>query len=184
MLAALLGLTREWIQTIAIAVGVLVTAGSAAVAALEYRLKAKAERAESDTKLARLFADLIPLADGYPDARLPEGLAVALIEEGVLTREDFEVDPATRRSKAAAMLEGAMVHSPVGLATMLATLQAVAELGARHEVLTRPADVAITTLDHHKEDKASASAWELANKTVQTASRRRVRREPKEAEDE
>jgi hypothetical protein len=169
-LAVVLGLTREWIQTIAIALGVLITAASAAVAALEYRLKVRAERAESDTKLARLFADLVPIADGYPGVRLPDGLAVALVEKGVLTGDDFVVDPKTHRSKASAILQGAMVHTPVGLATMLATLQAVAELGARHAVLARPADEAIARLDHHKNKEATAAAWERAHTTVQAHS--------------
>ncbi len=157
------GVAREWVQTGAILLGVIVTAAAAAVGAYEYRLKARAERAESDTKLARLFADLIQIADGYRETFLPDGLAAALVEAKLLTSEDFEGEDTHGRNAASTKLKASMVTSLTGMTTMAATLRAIAELGVRHDLLRGPASEAMHGLAHHRDVEQTREAWETGS---------------------
>lgn len=147
-LAGILGVSVETAKAVAVILAAVAAGGSAVVAAYEYRLKARAERAETDTKLARLFADLVPVADGWRAPQLPDGLASALLEHGVLTKPDFDVGE-DGRSAAGKMLRSCYVTAPSGAVTMVTALSAIAELGARHEILQQPAQDAIDGLGQH-----------------------------------
>lgn len=161
---AILGISGEAAKLAAVILAAIATAGSAVVAAYEYRLKARAERAETDTKLARLFADLVPIADGWKSPQLPDGLVAALLEHEVLTKPDFEVDE-TGRSAAGKTLRNCYVTAPSGAITMVTALSAIAELGARHELLRQPACEAIDGLNQHSTG-STKDAYERAKARV------------------
>lgn len=178
-LADVLGVKEADLRAAAFAFAAVVGAISVAVASFEYRLKAKVERAETDTKLARLFADLVPVADGFRNPALPDGLLEALLKHEVLTKEDFEVSKdGTRDSKAGKMLQSLYVTAPSGAVTMVTALSAIAELGARHEVLRQPAYEAITGLAHHENHDLTSAAWVRAKTRIE---RGRKGKQPKKA---
>lgn len=56
-------------------IGAAATGVSAVVAATEYRLKARAQRVEIDTKLSEAFAELVQLANARPASGQAVGVA-------------------------------------------------------------------------------------------------------------
>jgi hypothetical protein len=101
-------------QSCAIIISALVAAGSLAVAAGEFAVRRRQERAASDVQLARLFSDLVLVADGFSrPAELPDGLAAALLEAGVLKPGDFE-PPADGSSQAGKVFQAARAGQPIG----------------------------------------------------------------------
>lgn len=146
-------------QAIAISVGAIASGASAIVAAVEYRTKRHAERAESDIKLATIFAELVRVANGYGrPAELPDALVSAVFEAGLVSRDDLATGKASR------LISGAMPRQPTGLAMQCAAMRSIAELGIRHEVLLQPARSAIQALNYFTEDSGvGKDAWEAAS---------------------
>ena len=143
-------------QAFALVVAAVGGGVAAVIAALEYGVKVRAEQAETNTKLARVFAELVPIANGRSHAVLSDALAQELVTQGLITREDLETD------RADDLLRNAAVNLPVGAATMAATITAIAELGDRHDVLFQPALTALRAMPYLGEDKVCGPPYRAA----------------------
>lgn len=113
-------------------VGVLVAAATAFVSYREYRLKARVDRAETDIKLARLFTELIPIANGRGQSAFSEAAITALTQ----TNPDWSADD----------LDRAVVTYPVGTATQGVAIASIGYLGATYKELREPAAAALNGL--------------------------------------
>ena len=103
----------------------------------EYRRRLQAQRAERDTQLAQLFAQLVPIADGYGQPALPDS-ALAPIVEDLLAKDRLdELKPTLRK---------AYVTAPVGMATQVAAMASIVYLGSSYQSLSGPAEACLHTL--------------------------------------
>ncbi len=150
-------------QALAVSAGAIATGVSAMFAAAEYRIRQSSERAESDTKLATLFSELVRVANGYTlPVEMPDALATALIQAGLITRDDIA------SGKAGFLLSGAMLSPPTGLVMQCAAMRSIAGLGMRHEVLLQPARSAISALSYFaNEPGPGKDAWEASSAALQ-----------------
>lgn len=105
---------------------------SAFIAALGYHQQSRGLRAETDVRLARAFAELVPLANARGPGLLSEAAA------GKLAEDDYPT--ADSRSQA---LNSAILTSPVGKQTQIAVLQVIASLGTEHPILWEAARAAV-----------------------------------------
>jgi hypothetical protein len=129
-------------------VGSVGGAASALIAAIGYRQKARGLRAETDVRLVKAFADLVPLANARGPAVLSEAAAAKLAEQ------TYDNDVAR-----ASALRAALLVSPIGAQTQVSVLQAVATLGCEHPILreaARAAVVAAEVTPNLEDQKASA----------------------------
>jgi hypothetical protein len=114
-------------------------AGISGVAALrQYRLRAEAQRAELDTQLAQLFAQLAPIANGRGVAVIPEGALAPAVER--LAGDD-------RIAEIPRFLKESFLPAPVGAATQAAAISSIAYLGRTYDSLRSPARDCLETLD-------------------------------------
>lgn len=122
----------SWISDSAILIGTSGGAASAVTAAVGYHQQSRGLRAETDVRLVRAFADLVPLANGRGPVHLSEA-AAAKLAEGTYSSDD-------ERDKA---LGAALLTSPVGKQTQVAVMRAIATLGCEHKVLWDAARAAV-----------------------------------------
>lgn len=115
----------------------LVAAIGGLVAIPEYRRRLKAQRAELDTQLAQLFAELVPIANGYGVSTLPDAALVSLVENLVSSNQTDRLP---------SVLQEAYVTAPVGAATQAAAISSIVYLGSTYESLARPAEACLTSL--------------------------------------
>jgi hypothetical protein len=108
--------------------------GGALIAAFSFRQRQRGLRVETDVRLTRAFADLVPIANARGPAVLSEAAASKIAEQTFAS-------PAQR----AAALEAAMIISPVGMQTQVAILRAVASLGSAHPLLWEASKAAVET---------------------------------------
>jgi hypothetical protein len=110
---------------------------AAALGVPEYRLKAKAQRATLDVELSRLFAELVPIANG----RGPPVLSEAVVDR-LLAHGDAPSSEIARR---------AMIHGVVGVPTQAAALLSLAVLGRDYPNLREPARAALHAMEFMEE---------------------------------
>jgi hypothetical protein len=170
-----------WVPIILASIG-------AFVALAEYGVKVAAERrlqesaaSEIDTRMSKLFVELMWLAEGRSGSQVSEKCVEWLFNNGVITEEDFrEVKKGVitgenwREVKnLEAKLGACVVNYPVGKATQDAAIVAVAVVGGRYcRILGKPArealnglkafkgaeaEKALTLLD--EEERKAKAAW-------------------------
>lgn len=120
------------LNSLSIALGVVGAPVATGVSVREYQLKARAQRAETEIQLARLFAELVPIANGRGPAHLSEAAATAI----AAAKPSFTADDLVR----------AAVTLPVGAATQAAAIASLGRLGATYEPLRAPARAALESL--------------------------------------
>lgn len=103
----------------------------------EYRRRLKAQRAELDTQLAQLFAELVPIANGYGASTLPDAALVSLVER-LVSSDQLDRLPQ--------VLQKAYVTAPIGEATQAAAISSIVYLGSTYESLAWPAEACLTSL--------------------------------------
>lgn len=107
-------------------IGGLVAAGGVVV---EYVLKSRSQRAELDIKLAGLFAEIVPIANGRPPGGSSESVVAKLVASGVDAQE--AVDAA---------------RPVVGAATQAGAIRSLGYLGWRYPALRDPARASLKGL--------------------------------------
>lgn len=117
------------LTAVSIAAGVVAAVITAALSVPEYRLKAKAQRAALDVELARLFAELVPIANGRGPSVLSEAVVSRVLERGGIPAEEIA--------------QRAMIPGPVGTSTQAAALVSIAVLGREYRNLLEPAKAAL-----------------------------------------
>lgn len=115
----------------------LVAAIAGLVAIPEYRRRMKAQRAELDTQLAQLFAQLVPIADGHGPPMMPDAALTAAVEKLVAEGELSELRKVLRQ---------AYVAAPVGAATQAAAISSIVHLGCVYDSLISPAEACLASL--------------------------------------
>jgi hypothetical protein len=120
----------------------------------DYRSRTRAQRAETNVRLAEAFANLMTLANGRDGGNILSESAVQRILEsravGRLLDSLDQADAQNRdgiRDRLRNELEGAMLSGGVGLATQLAAISAVGELIRAHpDLLGHPGRAALGEL--------------------------------------
>lgn len=107
---------------------------AASVSAREYQLEARTQRAEIEIQLARLFSELVPIAN----ARGPATLSEAAVQAIAGANPGFTSDDLLR----------AAVPVPVGLATQAAAVASIGYLGSKYAELRAPALEALESLGY------------------------------------
>ena len=125
---------------------------SALIAAVSFRQRQRGLRAETDVRLARAFADLVPIANARGPVVLSDTAAGKIAEQSFATADE-------RR----AALAAAMILSPVGAQTQIAVLRAVASLGCEHPILWQASRAAVETavVNSDQEGQRTAALKEL-----------------------
>ena len=121
---------------IAALIGLLAGIGGLAVFP-EYRRRLQAQRAERDTQLAQLFAELVPIADGYGQPALPDSALASIVDDLVAKDRLDDLRPTLRK---------AYVNAPVGMATQSTAIASIVYLGSTYESLAAPAETCLETL--------------------------------------
>jgi hypothetical protein len=140
---------RDWLLPVSTSVSLISTAIAAWVGILQYRLKVQAERrlkessqAEVDTRLSKLFSELMWLAHGRAGSQVSDKLIEEAIKKGVIT-EDYFHDPQKQNIKRS-VKDACILNLPVGIASQDAAIASIAQLGRRYEILHEPARAALT----------------------------------------
>lgn len=143
------------------AVGVVGGLIAAYVAVSEYRLKSIAQRAELDIRLARLFAEIVPIANGRAGHVVSETAAAAIVKD----RKEITTD----------LLHDAVISLPVGVPTQAAAIRSIGRLGADYPGLRGSAEGALRALAYVDEVAAlkAARAAAVADIAPEDAARRR-----------
>ncbi len=118
------------VQAIAIGAGTVAALVPVYMGVLEYRLKATSQRAEIDTRLARLFAELVPIADGRAEALAPEALVAHVLRNAADPHDTAALETEIRQLQ---------MSVPVGRSTQIAAVSSIGELGRTYEILREPA---------------------------------------------
>jgi len=133
----------------------LASAGTA-IALLEYGVKVWAEfrlqrsaASEIDTRMSKLFAELMWLAHARGEGCLSEKCVETLFEDVVITKDDFSA-PDKLREKLAACA----INLPVGGASQDAAIRSIGVLGGRYEILCEPAREGLNSLKDGIPEKA------------------------------
>jgi hypothetical protein len=156
---------REWMLVVSGSITLLSVAVSSWLALRQYRLKLKEEerlsvsaRTETDIRLVKAFSELMEIAHARSGHVLSEKTVESLFSQNAITEKEL-ADPKMLNHK----LETAAVFTlPVGLAAQDAAIAAIVTLGARHEVLMRPALQALETMKSFKPEIASKYLQQLA----------------------
>jgi hypothetical protein len=149
-----------------VAILALASAGTL-IALLEYAVKVWAEArlqlsaaSEVDTRMSKLFVELMWLAEGRSGSQVSERCVDKLVEDKVITKKDFD-DLATLKEK----LGACVVTHPVGKATQDAAIVSVGVLGRRYRrILGKPAKEALEGLKVFKGPEAERALELLADK--------------------
>jgi len=147
-----MGSIHDWL----VALSIVSVAIPAWVAVWEYRLKVKGEQrlqesatSEIDTRISKLFAELMWLAHGRGGNLLSDKAVEGLFEKGLVTKKDFgNVD------QLQAKLQACVVILPVGTASQDAAIASIGVLGRRYEILREPARAALNCLRSFKQEQA------------------------------
>jgi hypothetical protein len=127
VLASLTSNADVWLPAIGAMVLAIGAVAAAGVGVYEYRLKSRAQTAETHVRLADAFARLCPLANAREGFMVSEAAATMLLA-GVDPDDSALVD---------SRLHGAVVTGPVGRTTQIAAISAIAELARNHPDLLR-----------------------------------------------
>jgi hypothetical protein len=139
----------DWLVAVSIA-SVAVTAW---VGVCQYKLKVRGEqrlqesaRSEIDTRMSKLFAELMWLAHARGGSQLSEKCVEALFEKGAITDGDLgNLEQLNKK-----LQDACVINLPVGLASQDAAIASVAVLGRRYEILREPARAALNSLKSFK----------------------------------
>lgn len=155
---------KEWILVVSGSITLLSVAISSWLALRQYRLKLKEEerlsasaRTETDIRLVKAFSELMDVAHARSGHVLSEKTVECLFSRGAITEQEL-ADPESLNRK---LKTAAVMPLPVGLAAQDAAIAAIATLGARHEVLRRPALQALQSLAIFKSEIATKYLQEL-----------------------
>jgi hypothetical protein len=154
-----LNLVRDWLVPIATAISLISTAIAAWVGVLQYRVKVRAEDrlkqsslAEMDTRLSKLFSELMWLAHARAGSHVSDTLLEQAIKKGLVPDTYFR-DPDKDDLKRH-IQESCILNLPVGSASQEAAIVSIAELGKRYEILREPARAALTSIAHFAKEPA------------------------------
>lgn len=131
--------------SVSVLLGVLGSLVAVFQALSEYRLKAQAQRAEIDINLSRLFAELVPIANGRQGTVVSEaGMTAVFSSPEIMQRliagvNDWERD---------VIREFAILDLPVGQAMQAAAVRSLGYLGEEYRQLREPASAALNALDY------------------------------------
>jgi hypothetical protein len=121
---------------------------AACVAVWEYRLKVEGEKrlqasaaSEIDTRMSKLFAELMWLAHARGEGRISEKCVEKLFDEGVITKDDFGNPGEVQRK-----LGACAINLPVGVASQDAAIASIWVLGLRYDILLEPAIAGLKSL--------------------------------------
>jgi len=117
----------------------------------EYRLKARAQRAQIDINLARLFAELVPIANGRQATVVSEAAMTAVFSSEPIMERMLASDNERGRD---VLREFAVIDVPVGLAMQAAAARSIGYLGEEYRQLRAPARAALDSLDYYEETPA------------------------------
>lgn len=98
---------------------------------VEYSLRSRSQRAEVDIRLATLFAEIVPIANGRPPREPSEAVVASLVALGVPPKEALDD-----------------AQPGVGAATQAGAIGSLGYLGWRYPALKNPAAAALRSLDH------------------------------------
>jgi len=146
---------------IIVSVSIISAAVAAWVAVVEYGVKVVAENrlqksaaSEIDTRMSKLFVELMWLAEARAGSQVSERCVEVLFEKGVITDKDFgggEEEAKQLKKK----LEKAVINLPVGQASQNAAIVSLAILGGRYyKILGKPAREALNGLKAFKGPEA------------------------------
>jgi hypothetical protein len=105
---------------------------------LEYRLKARSQRAETDARLAQLFAAIVPIADGRGGAAVPDSVVNHVLSHAT--------DPHDAKALSREIHDFA-ISLPVGRSTQVAAISSIGELGRSYDILREPAQRVLNSFD-------------------------------------
>jgi hypothetical protein len=108
--------------------------------------------AEVDTRIAKLFSELMWLAHARAGSQVSEKLLDVAIKKGIISDSYFR-NPHKGGLKGH-IEESCILNLPVGSASQEAAIVSIAELGKRYEFLREPARVALTSIARFAEDPA------------------------------
>jgi len=114
----------------------------------ETRLQ-KSSEAETDTKLLKLFAELVWTANGRAGSHVSDKCIELLFEKGFITKEDVASNAMKGK-----IGDICIVSLPVGLASQEAAIISLAELGKRYKILFEPARVTLESLMEQLSNKS------------------------------
>lgn len=145
----------------------------------EYRLKAQAQRAEIDINLARLFAELVPIANGRGGTVVSEAAMSAVFSSEAIMQRMLAAENESERD---VIRDFAVIDVPVGMAMQAAAVRSLGYLGEEYKQLREPARAALNSLDYFTDDRALKPARDDALAAIaradphQVSSRSRWRR--------
>ncbi|MFF1651953.1 hypothetical protein [Streptomyces sp. NPDC058255] len=136
--------------------GIGVVAAAAVTAVFQYAAKVREERrllrvslVEADTKVAGTFGELIGRSHGRGRSELNDALVQALLADGELvetirrTYADYIRGAPDKLAAVDRVFRDLPIAHPIGTDDMDATLQVLAALGRKHDILTRAARGAV-----------------------------------------
>jgi hypothetical protein len=143
----------DWV----VAVSIVSVAITAWVGVWQYKLKVKGEqrlqesaRSEIDTRMSKLFAELMWLAHARGGSQVSEKCVEGLFEKGAITEGDLGNLQQLNKK----LQDACVINLPVGLASQDAAIASVAVLGRRYEILREPARAALNSLKSFKPQEA------------------------------
>jgi hypothetical protein len=136
--------------SVSVLVGVAGTLAAVFRALSEYSLKARAQRAELDINLARLFAELVPIANGRQGTVVSEAAITAALSIPEVVDRVLGADNERERDL---ISEFAVVYLPVGIAMQAAAVRSLGYLGEEYEQLREPARAALNALRYFADDE-------------------------------
>lgn len=141
-----------------ISVSVLIGVVGSLVAAFqvlsEYRLKAQSQRAEIDINLSRLFAELVPIANGRQGTEVSEAAMTAVFASTDIMQRMLAAENDRARD---VIREFAVIDKPVGLAMQAAAVRSLGYLGEEYHQLREPARAALLALDYFERGALSSA---------------------------
>jgi hypothetical protein len=143
---------------------------SAAIAAwlavLEFGVKVVAEwrlqrsaASEIDTRMSKLFTELMWVAHGRGGSQVSEKAVEALFEKGLITEADCRNVEELKKK-----LQACVIVLPVGEASQDAAIASIAVLGRRYRILREPAIAALNSLKSFKKEEAEKALRTLGGK--------------------
>jgi hypothetical protein len=126
-------------------VGLICGIIAAAVALREYRLKAEAERRETDVRVTKLFVEPMWLAHARAGCTVSEKCVEELFERGIIKPGDC-LEQINSELQTACVL-----NHPVGVASQDSAILAVGMLGHKYEILREPARAGLKGLRNARE---------------------------------
>jgi hypothetical protein len=148
----------EWVVQLATAFSFIAAAVATILTLREYRLKASAERRETDIRIMQLFTESMRIAQSRGGSHISEKCIEQLFDKGIVTKEDFEdLDDGERYKRLFNKLRTCVIAVPTSEASQNAAIIAIAVLAKRYkEVLDLPAKAGLEAMKKHEDQKQQA----------------------------